>query len=58
MACSRLNALFEEEGLSDYAREPLGPLPLEDIPEPVQRIQGLKAINDSNTQGEQRPLIF
>lgn len=40
MACSRLNALFEEEVQSDYARKPLGPLPTEDIPEAVQRIQG------------------
>lgn len=40
MACSRLNALFEEEVLSDYARGSLGPLPTEDIPEAVQRIQG------------------
>lgn len=40
MACSRLNKLFEEEALSDYARGPLGPLLIEDLPEAVQRIQG------------------
>ncbi|MCA9498873.1 MAG: HAMP domain-containing histidine kinase [Nitrospirales bacterium] len=40
MACSRLNELFEEETLSDYARGPLGPLVAEDIPEAVRCIQG------------------
>jgi signal transduction histidine kinase len=40
MACSRLNALFEEEVLYEHAWEPLRPLSTEDIPEAVQRIQG------------------
>lgn len=40
LACSRLNALFEDEVLSDYVRGTPGPLPTEDISEAVQHIQG------------------
>ncbi len=40
MACRRLDELFEDEALSDYARGPLGPLITEDIPEAIQRIRG------------------
>lgn len=39
MACNRLNELFEEEALSDQAREHLNPLVTQDIPEAVRFIR-------------------